>query len=64
MAKVKIKGKKGEKPISFEKGGLHRTTNTPMGEKIPQSKLTAAMHGEYGPKGKRQVEFMHNVLHK
>lgn len=63
--KVTIKAKKkGQKSISFEKGGLHRTTHTPMGQKIPESKLSAAMRGDYGPKGKKEVMLMHNVLYK
>ena len=63
--KVKvIKGKKGQKPIKFHEGGLHESTGTPAGQKIPQSKLSAAMSGSLGPKAKKQVQFMHNVLHK
>lgn len=64
MAKIKVIHKKGKKPIKFHEGGLHESTNTPKGTKIPASKLTAAMHGEYGPKAKKQVQFMRNVLHK
>lgn len=60
--KVTIKGKKGQKPITFEQGGLHETTNTPADEPIPKSKVSAAMAGKYGPKGKRQAMFMKNVL--
>lgn len=54
--------KKGQKPITFSKGGLHRTTGTPMGEKIPASKIAKAKAGGYGPKGKKQAAFMSNVL--
>lgn len=52
----------GEKPISFTPGGLHKTTGTPAGEKIPTSKIAAALAGQYGPKGKQQALFMKNVL--
>lgn len=46
---------KGNKPIKFSKGGLHRTTGTPEGQKIPASKLRAAAAGAYGAKGKKQA---------
>lgn len=52
----------GQKPITFEKGGLHETTGTPPGEKIPASKIAAALAGNYGPKGRQQALFMKNVL--
>lgn len=61
MAKRTI-SKKGKKPITFEEGGLHRTTHTPAGKKIPASKIAAAKAGKYGPKGKKQAGFMQNVL--
>lgn len=62
--KVKVIHKKGKKAIHFNEGGLHATTHTPQGDKIPESKIAAAARGEYGAKGKKQVAFMHNVLHK
>ncbi len=62
MAKVVVVRKAGEKPIKFSKGGLHRTTHTPQGEKIPASKVEAAAAGRYGSKGKKQAAFMRNVL--
>lgn len=54
--------KAGKKPISFHEGGLHQSTGTPMGDKIPHSKIVAAKEGKYGPKAKKQVAFMQNVL--
>ena len=54
--------RKGEKPITFSKGGLHRSTNTPMGKPIPASKKAAALSGSYGPKAKSQALFAKNVL--
>jgi hypothetical protein len=58
-----IKGKDGQKSISFHPGGLHETTHTPAGEKIPASKRAAALAGKYGAKGKAQALFAKNVLH-
>lgn len=52
----------GQKPITFQKGGLHETTSTPAGDKIPGSKMAAALAGKYGPKGKAQALFAKNVL--
>lgn len=60
--KIKVIHKEGHKPIKFHEGGLHATTHTPMGDKIPESKIAAAKRGEYGKKGIKQVAFMHNVL--
>lgn len=63
MKKVKLKAKKpGQKTIEFNKGGLHASTHTPQGEKIPASKRMAALHGAYGPKAKKQAQFAKNVL--
>lgn len=53
---------KGKKPITFNKGGLHKSTGTPMGKPIPAAKKAAALSGKYGPKAKRQAEFAKNVL--
>lgn len=62
MTKIKIIHKEGKKPIKFKENGLHQTTHTPAGEKIPASKVSAALHGSYGEKGKKQAMFMKNVL--
>lgn len=48
----------------FDKGGLHRSTGTPQGQNIPDSKIQAALSGRYGAKAKRQAEFYVNVLRK
>lgn len=61
MAKVTIK-KAGKKPISFNKGGLHKSTHTPAGKPIPASKRSAALSGAYGAKAKKQAMFAKNVL--
>ncbi len=62
--KIKVikKTSPDQKTIKFKEGGLHQTTHTPGGEKIPPGKIKAAMRGEYGEKGKKQVMFMKNVL--
>ena len=60
--KIKVIHKKGKPAIKFHEGGLHATTHTPMGEKIPESKIAAAKRGAYGWKGVKEVNFMHNVL--
>lgn len=60
--KIVVSGEKGQKPIVMEKGGLHRSVGVPMGEKIPASKMKAAMAGEYGPKAKKQALARKNIL--
>lgn len=63
MAKIKIIHKEGKKPIKFKVGGLHESTHTPSGEKIPESKRRAALAGKYGPQAEKQAQFAKNVLH-
>ena len=53
---------KGKKPVTFNKGGLHRSTHTPMGEKIPASKMAAAKRGDYGPLAKKQANMATGML--
>lgn len=62
MAKIRVIHKAGKKPIKFHEGGLHASTGTPQGEKIPKAKIAAAMSGVEGPKAKKQAMFMKNVL--
>jgi hypothetical protein len=50
-----VEGGKGQKPVTFQKGGLHRSLDVPQGQKIPASKMTAAKRGDYGPKAKKQA---------
>lgn len=54
--------KPGQKPIRFKKGGLHESTGTPMGKKIPASKKIAALKGKFGALAKKQMQFKKNVL--
>jgi len=59
--KLKVK-KKGQKPITFKEGGLHASTNTPQGDKIPESKKEEALEGDYGKTAQKQAQFAKNVL--
>jgi hypothetical protein len=56
--------KKGQKPIKFKSGGLHTSTGTKQGKKIPASKHRAAASGRLGKKAKKQEQFYQNVLKK
>ena len=51
-----------QKPITFSKGGLHRSTHTPAGEKIPAKKKAEALSGKFGKKAEKQARFAKNVL--
>lgn len=62
MNKIITIHKEGEKPLHFKAGGLHASTHTPAGEKIPAAKREAALRGAYGPKAKKQAMFAKNVL--
>lgn len=64
MVKIRVIKKDNKKPIKFHEGGLHESTHTKPGDKIPESKIEAAEEGKYGAKAKKQVNFMHNVLKK
>jgi len=55
---------KGQKPIHFQEGGLHRSTGTPAGNPIPASKHASAAAGKLGPKARQQETFYRNVLKK
>lgn len=52
----------GHKAITFKKGGLHDSTDTPLDKPIPAAKKAAAAAGKYGPKAKKQALFAANVL--
>lgn len=52
----------GKDPITFEKGGLHRSLGVPQGKPIPAKKMAAAAKGAYGPKAQKQANFAKNVL--
>lgn len=52
----------GKKPVTFEKGGLHRSLGVPQGEKIPAAKMAAAKAGKFGPKAKAQANLATGML--
>lgn len=60
--KVTISGGKGQKPVTFNKGGLHRSLGVPEGEKIPASKMAAAKAGKYGKKAVKQANMATGML--
>jgi hypothetical protein len=62
MAKLKVIKKEGQKPIKFHEGGLHESVHVKKGEKIPASKIHAALKGDYGNKAIKQAQFAKNVL--
>lgn len=56
LARVTIT-KKGQKPITFKKGALHRQLGVPEGQPIPAAKKRAALAGKLGPLAKKRAEF-------
>ena len=63
MAKrIILPGQKGKPAISFQPGGLHKSTGTPPGKKISASSHAAAASGKLGAKAQRQEQFYKNVL--
>lgn len=63
MAKTTMRAK-GKRPVTFTRGGLHASTNTPADEKIPESKMDAAARGDYGKKALRQANMARGMLAK
>lgn len=62
MKEVIYPKKKGQKKLSFNKGGLHSSLKVPQGQKIPAVKMAGALAGAYGPKAKKEAQFKQNVL--
>lgn len=62
MKKTLKPTKEGQHKITFTEGGLHQSTGTPMGEKIPRWKIMKALSGGFGPKAQKQARMMKNVL--
>lgn len=54
--------KKGQHKMTFKAGGLHASTGTPPGKKIPAAKRAAARSGALGRKAQKQELFAENVL--
>jgi hypothetical protein len=64
VTKIIAAKKKGQKPIKFKPGGLHKSTGTPAGKKISAAKHLAAAEGKEGAKAQKQERFYQNVLKK
>lgn len=47
--------KKGRKPITFTPGSLHRATDTPPNENIPEDKKRKALAGGYGEAARKKA---------
>ncbi len=62
MTKVRVIHKEGKKPIHFKPGALHSQLGVPQGEKIPASKMQAALNGGLGALAKKRANFAKNVL--
>lgn len=56
--------KKGQSPVKFKEGALHRQLGVPEGEKIPASKMSAAKKGEYGKLAQKRANFATGMLAK
>jgi hypothetical protein len=52
----------GKAPVSFNKGGLHRSTGTPAGQKIPAGKMAQAASGALGPLAQKQANMAKGML--
>lgn len=50
------------KPVTFDKGGLHKSVGVPQGQKIPAKKVADAAAGKYGPKAKAQANMAQGML--
>jgi hypothetical protein len=57
-----IKGGKGKAPVTFKKGGLHKSLGVPEGQTIPPAKLAAAKAGDYGPVAQQQANLAAGLL--
>ncbi len=55
--------KKGQKQITYVKGGLHASLGVPHDKPIPAGKMAAALRGDYGPKAKKEALLARNVFH-
>jgi hypothetical protein len=62
LTKTTISGGKGQKPVTFNKGGLHQSLGVPQGQTIPSSKMQAALSGSYGGKAQKQANFAQGML--
>jgi hypothetical protein len=53
---------KGKTPVTFTRGGLHKSLGVPQGQKIPPAKMAAAANGSYGPKAQKQANLAQGML--
>lgn len=60
--KTRIISSPGKKPIKFKEGALHQQMGVPQGQKIPASKMKAAMTGKMGGLAEKRAMFAKNVL--
>lgn len=58
--KTTIRGK--GKPVTFVRGGLHRSVGVPQGERIPAAKMAAAKAGRFGPLAQKRASFAAGML--
>lgn len=49
--------KRGQKPMEFKAGQLHRDLNVPEGQPIPPAKKAAALAGKHGKKVQARARF-------
>jgi hypothetical protein len=52
----------GKKPISFQKGALHKQLGVAADKPIPAGKMDAAARGDFGPTAQKRAQFAKNVL--
>lgn len=57
-----IPAKDGHKKIKFKKGALHSQLGVAQSDKIPASKMKAALSGSYGALAEKRANFARNVL--
>jgi hypothetical protein len=57
-----IPAKGGNGPVTFQKGGLHKSLGVPPDQPIPAGKMADALAGKAGPKAAAQARFARNVL--
>ncbi len=60
--KIKVIKKAGHKPIHFKEGTLHSQLGVAQSDKIPSSKMGAALSGSYGALAEKRANFAKNVL--
>lgn len=67
MAKAKTGGKTtisspGKSPVTFTKGGLHKSLGVPPSKPIPAGKMADALAGKAGPLAKKQANLARGML--